>query len=167
MARTASVYNRNYALTLQQHARLATCVFHDVCGHLEITSPAPTAWHVTLVGGRSVEWPLNQQCASPLRVRSRRNSVWANSALVVNVGPSDWGHHTAAHGVLAGVAFQQEMEREAARRGGGGLVAPVQRAADYVQGVTSTGQLPTSSYRRVSGDGGGGWRSECMHVLRG
>ena len=42
---------------------------------------------------------------------SRRNSVWANSALVVGVQPGDWAHLEAEHGALAGVALQQEIER--------------------------------------------------------
>ena len=37
--------------------------------------------------------------------------------------------------------------REAARRGGGSFVAPVQRAMDFMAGTPSHGQLPTSSYR--------------------
>lgn len=40
---------------------------------------------------------------------SRRNSLWANSALVVTVQPADWAAHTAQHGPLAGVALQVRM----------------------------------------------------------
>ncbi len=45
------------------------------------------------------------------------------------------------------------MEREAARRGGGGLVAPVQRVGDYLQERVEpdAGKLPTSSYRCAHG----------------
>lgn len=39
------------------------------------------------------------------------------------------------------------MEREAAVRGGGCLVAPVQRVTDFLAGQLSTGTLPSSSYR--------------------
>jgi hypothetical protein len=42
---------------------------------------------------------------------SRRNSEWANSALVAGVGPADWAHLEAAHGPLAGMALQVEIER--------------------------------------------------------
>jgi len=38
----------------------------------------------------------------------RRDSKWANSALVVAVQPSDWDHLTAQHGPLAGMALQQQ-----------------------------------------------------------
>ena len=44
-------------------------------------------------------------------VCSRRNSQWANAALVVAVQPSDWAHFDAQHGPLAGVALQVEAER--------------------------------------------------------
>lgn len=65
---------------------------------------------------------------------SRRNSVWANSALVVGVRPGDWSDRVAAEGQLAGVALQRAMEREAAERGGGAFVAPVQRVTDFLAG---------------------------------
>lgn len=42
---------------------------------------------------------------------SKRNSLWANSALVVSVQPSDWAHLEAEHGALAGVALQVQAER--------------------------------------------------------
>lgn len=37
---------------------------------------------------------------------SRRNSLWANSALVVTVQPHDWQHLVQEHGPLAGLALQ-------------------------------------------------------------
>jgi uncharacterized FAD-dependent dehydrogenase len=78
---------------------------------------------------------------------SRRDSRWANSALVVAVQPADWQHLLAAHGPLAGVALQRRYEREAAARGGGGFVAPAQRVSDFLAGRAPSGQLPASSYR--------------------
>lgn len=78
---------------------------------------------------------------------SRRNSLWANSALVVTVGEADWAHHLPQHGVLAAVELQRQIEREAARRGGGNLTVPVQRALDFMEERPSTGVLPSSSYR--------------------
>lgn len=42
---------------------------------------------------------------------SRRNSLWANSALVVAVQPPDWAHLEHQHGALAGVALQIQAER--------------------------------------------------------
>ncbi|PRW58781.1 proton phosphate symporter [Chlorella sorokiniana] len=78
---------------------------------------------------------------------SRRDSKWANSALVVTVQPADWEHLLPEHGPLAGMALQQEFEREAARRGGGGFVAPAQRVADFLAGQAPRQPLPSSSYR--------------------
>ena len=79
---------------------------------------------------------------------SRRDSRWANSALVATVGPGDWGHLSPAHGALAAMEFQMEIEREAARRGGGQFVVPVQRVCDFQAHMPSPpSSLPTSSYR--------------------
>jgi len=75
---------------------------------------------------------------------SRRNSQWANSALVVTVNVSDFGSNHA----LAGLDFQESIEMEAAERGGGDLRAPVQRAVDFMSNAVSPeGKMPTSSYR--------------------
>ena len=79
---------------------------------------------------------------------SRRDSVWANSALVVTIDSNDsiLDDYTSTHGILAGVAFQQDMERRASKMGGGNLVVPVQRVTDFIKGVTSL-SAPSSSYR--------------------
>ena len=74
-------------------------------------------------------------------------SVWArdgansNAALLVGVGPGDFGDG----GPLAGVEFQRRIERLAFEYAGGYL-APAQRVADFLQGQTSKGfssVLPT------------------------
>lgn len=44
----------------------------------------------------------------------RRQSKWANAALVVGTDASDWAHLEEQHGVLAGVALQQAAERSEA-----------------------------------------------------
>ena len=79
---------------------------------------------------------------------SKRDSVWANSALVVTVSPDDpvLMEYREKHGVLAGIAFQRDMERAASAMGGGNLTVPVQRLTDFVEGVSST-SAPSSSYR--------------------
>jgi uncharacterized FAD-dependent dehydrogenase len=71
----------------------------------------------------------------------RRDSPFANSALVVTVTPADVGP-----GPLAGLAFQRRVEEAAFRLGGGGFRAPAQRLTDFVAGraTTVTGR---SSYR--------------------
>lgn len=82
---------------------------------------------------------------------SKRASPFANSGLVVPVGPTDYAPFAAdgAHLALAGLAFQAAMERAAAVAGGGALVAPVQTIADFLdRAVPKRGaEPPASSYR--------------------
>jgi len=79
---------------------------------------------------------------------SRRDSAFANSALVVTVDPDDsiLDKYRKEHGVLAGLAFQRDMERRASIMGGGNLTVPVQRLPDFIAGRAST-SAPLSSYR--------------------
>ena len=79
---------------------------------------------------------------------SRRDSLWANAALVVTVSPDDkvLDPYREEHGVLAGIAFQRDMERRAAVMGGGNFTVPVQRLTDFVAARSST-TAPSSSYR--------------------
>jgi uncharacterized FAD-dependent dehydrogenase len=49
------------------------------------------------------------------------------------------------HGPLAGMYFQQSVERKAFQQGGGKFVAPAQRMADFVAGKLSA-SLPDCSY---------------------
>lgn len=71
---------------------------------------------------------------------STRSSRWSNAALVVTVGPADFGSS-----VLDGVAFQRSIE-SACFEAGEGYFAPAQRAVDLVKG-DSGARLPESSYR--------------------
>jgi uncharacterized FAD-dependent dehydrogenase len=82
----------------------------------------------------------------------RRDSPFANSALVVTVEPSDF-ERLMGPGVLAGMELQQRCEREAYALAGGGYHAPAQRLTDVVAGRPSTTVGP-SSYRPgvVAGD---------------
>lgn len=79
---------------------------------------------------------------------SKRDSQFANSALVVTVNPDDavLDEYRKQHGVLAGLAFQKDMEQKAALMGGGNLTVPVQRLTDFIRGVPST-SAPPSSYK--------------------
>ena len=79
---------------------------------------------------------------------SRRDSRWANSALVVTVDPEDsiLDPYRKEHGALAGIAFQRAMERKAAEMGGGNMTVPVQRVTDFIAEEPST-SAPPSSYR--------------------
>lgn len=73
---------------------------------------------------------------------SRRQSQWANAALVVNIEPSD----ASEDGPLALLAWQKDIERRAAIAGGGHLAVPVQRATDFMEDRISEGDID-SSYR--------------------
>jgi uncharacterized FAD-dependent dehydrogenase len=62
--------------------------------------------------------------------RFRRDSPYANSAVVVNVRVEDLG----GEGPLAGLAFRRHWEERAFRAGGGDYCAPVQRLTDFLAG---------------------------------
>ena len=62
----------------------------------------------------------------------------ANSAIVVAVGPEDYGHYGDG-GLLAGVEFQRRWERLAFSAGGGSYALPVQQLGDFLAGRRSTG----------------------------
>lgn len=79
---------------------------------------------------------------------SRRDSPFANSGLVTTIEPEDIAHFIPQHGIMAGIAFQEGIERSAKIAGGNsgsGQVAPAQRAADYLSGKISS-DLPETSY---------------------
>ena len=62
-----------------------------------------------------------------------RASGTANSALLVQVNPADWGGD-----VLGGIRFQRELETRAFHLGGGDFRAPVQSVGDFLAGRTGT-----------------------------
>jgi uncharacterized protein len=64
------------------------------------------------------------------------------------VEPEDVAHLIPQHGIMAGIAFQENIEHSAKQAGGNqklGQVAPAQRAADYLTGKISS-DLPETSY---------------------
>lgn len=65
-----------------------------------------------------------------------RDGENANSALLVQVSPEDFGSDDP----LAGVEFQRRIEEAAYKAGGGGYAAPVQRYEDFVLGRVSQGE---------------------------
>ena len=94
-----------------------------------IIAPASTAADELVVNG----W-------SP----SKRNNPYANSGIVVSVEEKDLIPFRK-HGPLAGIYFQQSVERKAFHAGGGKFVAPAQRMADFVAKKVSS-DLPDCSY---------------------
>ena len=77
---------------------------------------------------------------------SKRDSPFANSGFVVTVEPEDTKDFVEEHGVLAGIAFQKHLEQLAKQAGGGGQMAPGQRAMDFIARRDST-ELPETSYK--------------------
>ncbi|MCP5538466.1 MAG: FAD-dependent oxidoreductase [Akkermansiaceae bacterium] len=76
---------------------------------------------------------------------SRRDSPYANSGMVVSVDPEDTTGFDREHGILAGIAFQKELERLASEAGGGMQKAPGQRVTDFLARKISS-SLPGTSY---------------------
>lgn len=60
-----------------------------------------------------------------------RDSGFANSGIVAQVGPADFG----GEGPLAGIAFQERIEGEAFRRGGGGYGIPAMNLVSFLTGA--------------------------------
>ena len=75
---------------------------------------------------------------------SKRNNPFANSGIVVPVEEADV-QHFKVHGALAGMKFQESVERKAFESGGGKFVAPAQRMVDMVNDRVSA-SLPECSY---------------------
>ena len=75
---------------------------------------------------------------------SKRNMPNANAGIVVTVDERLWHHHRDK-GPLAGLAFQQEIERNAFEAGGGTMAAPAQRLPDFLSNKLSK-RLPKTSY---------------------
>jgi len=75
---------------------------------------------------------------------SNRNSKWANSGIVTEIRPDDLKEYSS-FGAMAGLKFQEEMEKMAWQNGGRRQTAPAQRLADFVSGKGSA-TLPESSY---------------------
>ena len=95
--------------------------------------PAATADEQVVVNGMSL---------------SRRDSPFANSGLVTTIEPEDIAHLIPKHGIMAGIVFQENLERSAKAAGGNavlGQIAPAQRASDYLSGKISV-DLPETSY---------------------
>ena len=75
---------------------------------------------------------------------SKRNNPYANSGIVVSINEKDI-QGFKKHGPLAGMLFQQSIERKAFESGGGKFVAPAQRLVDFTENKLSS-SLPKCSY---------------------
>lgn len=74
---------------------------------------------------------------------STRNGPFSNAAVVVTVREEDFPGTCP----LAGLRFQEELERKTYQCGGGGYVAPVQRARAFVAHGKGTPVVPRCTYR--------------------
>jgi uncharacterized protein len=77
---------------------------------------------------------------------SKRNNPFANSGMVVAVDEKDYKPFNK-YGTLAGLYYQQSIEQESFKQGGGLFVAPAQRVQDFLNGKQSD-SLPACSYTR-------------------
>jgi len=75
---------------------------------------------------------------------SGRNTAFANSGIVVEIGPGDFGESEAGN-KLQGMNFQMNLERKAFDQSGSQVMVPAQRLVDFLEGRFS-GSLPANSY---------------------
>ena len=75
---------------------------------------------------------------------SKRNNPYANSGIVVSIEEKNIQPYQK-HGPLAAMYFQQWVEQNAFKEGGGKLVAPAQRMVDFSENRISS-SLPDCSY---------------------
>lgn len=80
---------------------------------------------------------------------SGRNNVFANSGIVTQVLAEDYADLVPHFGPLAGMRFQQQVEKMGYAQGGGAQVAPAQRLDAFVQGTRCGETLPTSYHPGV------------------
>jgi uncharacterized FAD-dependent dehydrogenase len=76
---------------------------------------------------------------------SKRNNPYANSGLVVSMGPQDYDPENTENPLMA-LEFQAQVERAAFKLGGGGQTAPAQRLVDFTKRKLSA-NLPPNSYQ--------------------
>jgi uncharacterized FAD-dependent dehydrogenase len=87
---------------------------------------------------------------------SKRNNPYANSGIVVTIEPEDYQKY-ASEGPLAGLRYQQALEKMAWEAGGKTQTAPAQRLLDFVNNKHSQ-SLPEVSYQP-------GVKSAALHQL--
>lgn len=80
---------------------------------------------------------------------SGRNNVFANSGIVTQVLAEDYADLVPHFGPLAGMRFQQQLEKMGYAQGGGAQVAPAQRLDSFVDGFKCGETLPTSYHPGV------------------
>ncbi len=77
---------------------------------------------------------------------SKRNNLYANSGIVVEINAEQDLRKYEQFGVLKGLEYQKNLEKLAFTSGGRSQVAPAQRLTDFVEGRLSN-SLNTTSYQ--------------------
>ena len=134
------------------HPRLPAAFYH-----LTATVPTPDAGDRGVYsfcmcpGGWVVDSSTEEGalCVNGMSLK-RRDSPFANAALVVTVEPRDYLGRFG-DGPLAGLELQRDIERRGFAAGGGRFVAPVQRLADFVARRPTSAPLDSSYRPRVVG----------------
>lgn len=80
---------------------------------------------------------------------SGRNNVFANAGIVTQILPEDFVDLVPHFGPLAGMRFQQQLEKMGYAQGGGAQVAPAQRLDSFAGGFKCGETLPTSYHPGV------------------
>ncbi|MCM4153259.1 FAD-binding protein [Arenibacter sp. N53] len=75
---------------------------------------------------------------------SKRNNLFANSGIVVEINVDMDIHKYEHYGALKGLEYQKDLERLAFTSGGRNQTAPAQRLTDFVEGKLSNDLNPTS-----------------------
>jgi len=75
---------------------------------------------------------------------SKRNNLFANSGIVVEINVDVDIHKYEHFGALKGLEYQKDLERLAFTSGGRNQTAPAQRLTDFVEGKLSNDLNPTS-----------------------
>ena len=75
---------------------------------------------------------------------SKRNNLFANSGIVVEINVEEDIPKYEKYGVLKGLEYQKDLERLAFTAGGRTQTAPAQRLTDFVEGIFSKDLNPTS-----------------------
>ena len=92
---------------------------------------------------------------------SGRNSPYANSGIVVEIRPGDLTEYSGS-GILAGIKFQEEIEKRAWQNGGSTQCAPAQRLTDFVAGKSSSSLPKTSYFPGITSSEFGDWLPEMI-----
>ena len=77
---------------------------------------------------------------------SKRNNLFANSGIVVEINADQDLHKYEQFGVLKGLEYQKSLEKLAFTAGGRSQVAPAQKLTDFVEGKLSS-HLNDTSYQ--------------------